>query len=92
MDVAEVVGLVFALSLVPAFVGGAVGQVRRCGAGPGFAAGLLLSWVGVLLVALLSPRTPQSLGRVQCPACREWIDKDARVCPHCRSAVGSPTG
>ena len=29
-------------------------------------------------------------GRKQCPKCKEWIDKEATKCPHCRSQQPAP--
>lgn len=29
-------------------------------------------------------------GRKQCPKCKEWIDKNATKCPHCRSKQPTP--
>lgn len=34
------------------------------------------------------PKRPR--GRKQCPKCREWIDKRATKCPHCRSKQPTP--
>ena len=33
--------------------------------------------------------SPQATGK-QCPKCREWIDKQATKCPHCRSKQPPP--
>jgi DNA-directed RNA polymerase subunit RPC12/RpoP len=48
----------------------------------GFVCGLLLGPLGVV-VAVLSKGN-----RVECPYCYEQINRKARICPFCRSAVG----
>jgi hypothetical protein len=47
----------------------------------GFIIGFLLGPFGILIMIF-------SKGdRRSCPYCKEWIHKDATVCPHCQSAI-----
>ena len=32
------------------------------------------------------------MAQKQCPDCKMMIDKDAKVCPHCRERLGTSTG
>ncbi len=81
----EVVGLVLlaGIFVAPIYVGYRLGQDRGS---PilGLVLGLLLSWLGVLIVALL-PR------KGRCPWCAEPVQREAVVCPHChRDIAGRP--
>jgi hypothetical protein len=51
---------------------------------------LLVLLVVVAIVAIIrrSSRTRSLLmvaGRRECPACKEWMRRDASICPHCRT-------
>lgn len=50
--------------------------------------GLFLWLVAVIHAACLQPNSRAKLasGLCQCRACREWIDGQASVCPHCRTS------
>ena len=49
---------------------------------------------GVVIGAFLGIASPlmffASSGKRRCPQCAEWIQKKAKVCPHCRVAIGAP--
>ena len=49
----------------------------------GFSLGILLGPIGILIAAVM-PVNPNGQGKVQCPHCKEWIDKTATVCSHCQ--------
>ena len=53
-------------------------------AGSGFALGLLLGPIGLIIV-LVSHGT-----RVQCPSCREYVMADARKCRFCGTEFTAP--
>ena len=50
---------------------------KRKNAGLAFLVGCLLGIFAILYYALCGR------GGVKCPYCKELIDKDAKVCPHC---------
>ena len=52
----------------------------------GFLCGLLLSWVGVLIILLVKP-TAHAEGRRPCPYCSEMVLPTASVCPHCQRDI-----
>ncbi|HXG12634.1 MAG TPA: hypothetical protein VNK04_22950 [Gemmataceae bacterium] len=65
--------------LIPAYVGSYLGRSRAIGSGPGFALGILLGWLGVIIVLCFPYR-----GLVRkCPFCAEMILREAVVCKHC---------
>lgn len=66
--------------LLPTCIGIVAGRAKDRG-WEGFALGLLLSWVGVLIVLVLSR------GGWSCPACREKVKEKAKVCRHCGSRL-----
>ena len=47
----------------------------------GFIVGFLLGPLGIL-IAIFSKGDRKS-----CPYCKEWIHKDATVCPHCQREI-----
>lgn len=67
--------IIFGL-LLPAGIGYTIGRGRDRG-GLGFALGLLLSWLGVVIALLLTT------GGARCPACAEHVKREATVCKHC---------
>jgi hypothetical protein len=72
--------------IAPIFVGHVIGKPKGRA---GWAWGLLLGWLGVIIVALLSPKRDiasevQSARMYrECPFCKERMRRDASVCPHC---------
>jgi hypothetical protein len=74
------------LWVIPIFVAASMGKARNRS---GVAYGILLGWLGVIIVALLPPRT-NDVGPDfyrECPFCKEEMRRDASVCPHCRYEV-----
>ena len=67
--------------LLCALVGQAIGQ-NKGRKELGFALGFFLGFIGWIIIALLPPDY-KAMNKKQCPYCREWIDADASVCPHC---------
>ena len=67
-------------SLFGALIGVAAAQKRGFGVAGGVIGGLLLGPLAVLMFFASS-------GRVKCPACAEWMKKEAKICPHCKTAV-----
>jgi hypothetical protein len=80
----------------PALVGHAIGKSKnRSGGLWGFA----LGWIGVVIVAVLSPRPPMSLEELEkkrAVSSPEWYEKKRaellatrthRVCPHCKERM-----
>jgi Short C-terminal domain len=63
----------------PVVVGYQIGQRRGR---EGWAWGLLLGWIGVFMVAVLSPKNTR-----ECPWCREPVRVGAGVCPHCQREI-----
>ena len=48
----------------------------------GLLLGILFNWIGVIVVACLTP------GYVGCDYCREPVRFDANICPHCHQTRG----
>lgn len=80
----EAIGLLFLVALLvfwillPAYLGKHLGAQRSIGATVGFVLGLLLGWIGFVIV-LIYPYQ----GSRKCPYCAELVKPDARVCKHC---------
>lgn len=58
----------------------------------GWLLGLFLGWIGVIIMAILSPSADSERQRLlqtgfPCPHCREPVQQGATVCPHCRRDV-----
>lgn len=70
------------LWIVPIFVAHSIGKPKRREGGY---YGLLLGWIGVLVIAILPPLAPKGgSSHRECPFCKEPMRVDASVCPHCR--------
>jgi predicted RNA-binding Zn-ribbon protein involved in translation (DUF1610 family) len=70
------------LWVVPIFVARSQGRAKNRS---GIAYGFFLGWLGVLILALLSPLP--SAERRECPHCLEEMHAEATVCPHCQRDV-----
>jgi hypothetical protein len=71
---------------LPAFVAHMIGKPKHR---MGSMYGLLLSWLGVLVVALLPPRHGPDTGELQCPDCGEWVRDEARKCRFCGARLAA---
>lgn len=71
--------------IVCAFIGYAIGKPKGLG-GIGFMLGLLLGFIGVIVVAVMSGESPNQIQAVRHPPPEpprpQWIP-----CPHCKQAV-----
>jgi hypothetical protein len=103
----EIIAGIIILWVMPIFVAHSIGKPKnRSGA----LWGLLLGWIGVIILALLPALPEPTLADLErkkrtlrpevytqleaelaakatrpCPACKEDMKRDARICPHCRS-------
>jgi hypothetical protein len=79
--IGEGVVVVAGLALVPAFI--ATAKSRN----------FFVWWVFGLIVLPVAVVASLLVSRgryVDCPHCRERVDRQATVCPHCRSPLGEP--
>lgn len=76
--------IVAILWVIPIFVAYSIGRPKGR---MGIAYGLLLGWVGVIILALLPPVRNAAAGYRPCPFCKEQIRRDATVCPFCQRDV-----
>jgi hypothetical protein len=67
-------------ALFGALIGVAAAQRRGFGTAGGVIGGLLLGPLAYLMFFA-------SGNRRKCPQCAEWMQKKAKICPHCKSAV-----
>jgi len=100
LSIGGAVGLILLLWFFCPFIGLAVGSTKGR-ATEGFFLGLLLSGLGVLIVAVMNPTSPAQArrevevakavrelsGARQCPWCAERIQPAARLCRYCRHDV-----
>ncbi len=75
--------------LTPMAVAAVIGEKQKGRGGLGFALGLFLGWLGVLIIALTTPtdaarRTHALRNGFACPFCQEPVRTGATVCPHCQ--------
>jgi hypothetical protein len=64
--------------LFGALIGVAAAHRRGFGTAAGVIGGMLLGPLAILMFLADG-------GRRQCPQCAEWIQKQAKICPHCKS-------
>lgn len=64
--------------IIPIFVAVSQGRAKDRA---GLAYGILLGWIGVIILAFLPPRTGDK--DVECPFCKQSIRREAPVCTHC---------
>lgn len=83
MTALNVVLAIVLLWIVPTMVAISQGRAKNR---PGYAYGILFSWLGVLMLAVLPPLKPHTgvATHRECPFCKEPMRHDATVCPHCR--------
>lgn len=72
----------------PVMVGRHLGKSRSLGPFIGGLLGILLGWVGVLILLLYPYQVPMK----RCPFCAERIQSAARVCKHCQRDLDPGTG
>lgn len=68
--------------LFGALIGVSAAQRRGFGTASGVIGGILLGPLAVLMYFVSSDR-------YKCPDCAEWINKGARVCPHCKTTLST---
>ena len=83
--------LVMVLWVIPIILGAALGS-QKGRAGLGVALGIFLGWIGVGIIAVISPtleaRRATALSQgFACPFCQEPVRQGATVCPHCQRDV-----
>jgi hypothetical protein len=66
--------------LFGALIGVVAAQKRGFGTAGGVIGGMLLGPLAVLMFFA-------SGSRRKCPQCAEWMQKQAKICPHCKSEV-----
>ncbi len=77
------------LSFIPAILGYIIGHRKGHSCG-GLTLGLFFSWLGILVIALISPTAEAAKRRALrhgsrlCPHCREVISRKATICPYCQ--------
>lgn len=74
------------LALITGLLGLFVGKQKKRNEAESFAIGFLFSFIGVIILALLSAQT-DTINKKNCPYCKELIYKDAIKCPFCQSEL-----
>jgi hypothetical protein len=89
--VVVIVGLlIIAWLVVSYFVGRAAEKKNRSFASFFLIALLVSPILGAIIVAALPPSGEALIAkgqRLRCPHCAEAVNRRARICPHCRSAI-----
>ncbi len=80
--------------VAPIFVAGSLGRTRGRYL-LGFVLGIVLGWIGVIIIAVLEPtseirREMDLQNGFPCPFCMEPVRNGASVCPHCRRDLPPP--
>jgi hypothetical protein len=70
--------------LFGALIGVSAAGRRGFGVVSGVIAGILLGPLAVLMYFV-------SGDRIKCAQCAEWIKKDAKICPHCKTGTAQIT-
>jgi phosphotransferase system glucose/maltose/N-acetylglucosamine-specific IIC component len=65
-----------------ALIGISAAQRRGFSIAGGIIGGLMLGPLAVLMYFV-------SEGRIKCPQCAEFIKKEAKICPHCKSVLSA---
>lgn len=71
---------IIAWMIFGALIGVSASQRRGFGTAAGIIGGLLLGPLAVLMYFVSSDR-------MKCSQCAEWINKKAKLCPHCKSST-----
>ena len=66
--------------LFGALIGISAAQRKGFGVASGVIGGMLLGPFSVLMYFVSSNRR-------KCPQCMEWVMKEAKICPHCKSDI-----
>lgn len=66
--------------LFGALIGVSAAQRRGFGTASGVIGGMLLGPLAILMYFVTGDR-------MKCPECAEWINKKAKLCPHCKSKL-----
>jgi len=72
--------MIIAWMLFGALIGISAAKRKGFGTANGVIGGLLLGPFSILMYFVSSDRR-------KCPQCAEWIKKEAKICPHCKSNV-----
>ena len=86
----------FAIALVVnavfGFICGNIWQNKGGSFGIGFLLGFFLDFIGLIIVLVVAPGGSQAIAPSRgpratraCPFCKEFMRRDASVCPHCRN-------
>jgi hypothetical protein len=88
--------VVFIGALLSGYAGMTIWARKRGKPGKGFFVGALLGVLGVLILAVATPKQTEidsaarSAGLVRCPHCVELISHRAHVCRYCQREVAAP--
>ncbi len=87
--------VIILLWITPLTLAGWVGS-QKGRQGLGLTLGVLLGWLGLLIIALIPPtaegRRAEALRHgFACPFCQEPVRQGATVCPHCQRDLSTPS-